>query len=52
MELLVDVVVSSLLEPQVLNLLPEVSVGGQHLVKVNSDLWGGLCFSTGLAPGA
>ena len=50
--MLVDVVVSSLLMPQVLDLLPELRVGGQHLVKVYSDLRGGLRFKTRLTPGA
>ena len=52
MKMLVDVVISSLLIPQVLDLLPELRIGGQHLVKVYSDLQGGLCFKTRLAPGA
>lgn len=52
MELLGDVVISSLLVPEVLNLLPEFSIRGQQLVKLYGDLWGGLCFKTGLIPGA
>lgn len=41
LKLLVDMVVGGLLKKEILNLLPELGVGGQHLVKVDSNLWGG-----------
>lgn len=41
LKLLVDVVVGGLLKEEILNVLPELGIGGQHLVKVDSDLWGG-----------
>lgn len=41
LKLLVDMVIGGLLKEEILNLLPELGVGGQYLVKVDSDLWGG-----------
>lgn len=41
LKLLVDMVVGGLLKEEILYLLPELGVGGQHLVKVDSDLRGG-----------
>lgn len=39
LKLLVDMVVGSLLKEKILNILPELGIGGQHRVKVDSDLW-------------
>lgn len=41
LKLLVDMVVGGLLVEKILNLLPELGIRRQHLVKVDSDLWGG-----------
>lgn len=54
LKLLVDMVVGGLLKEEILYLLPELGVGGKHLVKVDSDLRGGcasnqvqICFGLG-----
>lgn len=41
LKLLVDMIIGGLLKEEILNLLPELGVRGQHCVKVDSDLWGG-----------